>query len=125
MGWSRKAAGEQAEQRAQRWLRARGLTPITHNYRCRLGEVDLIMADGETLVFVEVRWRTHGQYGGAAASVDRRKQRRLTLAARHYLGRYPNQARRPCRFDVLGLEPDGDDGIRYQWIANAFYASEH
>ena len=101
-----------------------GLVPVIANYQCRLGEVDLIMDDGETLVFVEVRWRAYNRYGGALASVDGRKQRRLILAARHYLGRYPYQAQRPCRFDVLGLEPDDDGEVRYHWVQNAFYGDQ-
>ena len=79
------------------------------------------MNHGETLVFVEVRWRGETDHGGALASVDIRKQRRLILAARHYLGRHPHQARRPCRFDVLGLEPDDGGTVRYDWVQNAFY----
>ena len=98
--------------------------PVIANYQCRLGEVDLIMDDGDTLVFVEVRWRAYSRYGGALASVDWRKQRRLILAARHYLGRYPDQAQRPCRFDVLGLEPDEDGEVRYHWVQNAFYGDQ-
>ena len=86
--------------------------------------LDLIMDDGETLVFVEVRWRAYNRYGGALTSVDGRKQRRLSLAARHYLGRYPYQAQRPCRFDVLGLEPDDDGEVRYHWVQNAFYGDQ-
>lgn len=122
-GFSGKRIGDQAEQQAQDWLTGQGLTRLTRNYRCRLGEVDLIMLDGPTLVFVEVRWRRHAHYGGALASVDGRKQRRLTQAARHFLGRYPGQAQRPCRFDVLGMAPGENGEIRYQWVRNAFYAS--
>ena len=120
MHW-RKQRGQRAEQWALRWLRGQGLTPEVANYQCRLGEVDLIMNHGETLVFVEGRWRGETDYGGALASVDTRKQRRLILAARHYLGRHPHQARRPCRFDVLGLEPDDGGTVRYHWVQNAFY----
>ncbi len=123
MYW-RKERGQRAEHRARRWLEKQGLVPVIANYQCRLGEVDLIMDDGDTLVFVEVRWRAHGGYGGALASVDGRKQRRLILAARHYLGRYPYQAQRPCRFDVMGLEPDERGEVRYHWVQNAFYGDQ-
>ncbi|ASK34872.1 YraN family protein [Alloalcanivorax mobilis] len=125
MSWSKKDTGDRAERNARAWLERQGLRPVCSNYRCRLGEIDLIMEHQETLVFVEVRWRSRHDYGGAVASVDRRKQRRLTQAARHYLGRHPQQANRPCRFDVLGMEPDHDQEIRYHWIPNAFYASDH
>ena len=67
MYW-RKERGQRAEHRARRWLEQRGLVPVIANYQCRLGEVDLIMDDGETLVFVEVRWRAYNRYGGALAS---------------------------------------------------------
>ncbi|MCH2557277.1 MAG: YraN family protein [Alcanivorax sp.] len=117
----RRQRGLRAERRVLDWLRERGLTPLAANYRCRLGEVDLIMEHGDTLVFVEVRWRAGRGYGGALASVDTRKQRRLVRAARHFLGRHPLQARRPCRFDVVGLEPDEQGAVRYDWIQNAFY----
>lgn len=123
MPWNKQRIGERAEQRARAWLQERGLTTVAVNYRCRLGEVDLVMLDGTTLVFVEVRWRRYQHYGGPLASVDTRKQRRLTQAARHFLGRHPDQAQRPCRFDVLGMAPGPDDEIHYQWIQNAFYAS--
>lgn len=123
MPWNRQRIGNRAEQQARDWLQQQGLTTVAVNYRCRLGEVDLVMIDHNTLVFVEVRWRRHQQYGGPLASVDTRKQRRLTQAARHFLGRHPDQAQRPCRFDVIGMTPGDDGEARYQWIQNAFYAS--
>lgn len=123
MPFTKKDLGDRAERHAQAWLKKQGLKTLASNYRCRLGEVDLVMQDGATLVFVEVRWRRHQQYGGPLASVDTRKQRRLTQAARHFLGRHPQQAQRPCRFDVLGLRPGADEAIHYEWIQNAFYAS--
>ena len=120
----RRHRGQRAERQVLHWLRQQGLTPLVANYRCRLGEVDLIMEHGDTLVFVEVRWRARGDFGGALASVDFRKQRRLTRAARHFLAHHPLQARRPCRFDVIGLEPDDQGTVRYHWIQNAFYGDE-
>lgn len=91
---------------------------VTRNWQCRLGEIDLIMQHGSTLVFIEVRYRAHLDYGGALASVDHRKQRRLVLAARHYLSRFPQQANRPCRFDVIAMGANDEEPI---WIENAFY----
>ncbi len=108
--------GQQGEHQAADWLQARGLLPVDRNHRCRAGEIDLIMRDGDTLVFVEVRLRRHVAFGGAIASVDRRKQRRLIAAARHWLHHHPWDG--PCRFDVIGL-----DGLHEpQWIRNAFAA---
>ncbi len=99
------------------YLQTAGLLLVTRNYRCRGGELDLIMQDGRDLVFVEVRFRSHTGYGGAIESIDRRKQRRLITAARHYLQRTGND--RTCRFDVVGIGP-GPDTI--EWLKNAIEA---
>lgn len=115
-------SGQQAEKRARVWLQKQGLKTVASNVRCRQGEVDLIMLDGDTLVFIEVRWRRNPHFGGALASVDHHKQRRLILAAQYFLGRHPAHQQRPCRFDVLGQEPDNQGAVRYQWIQNAFYS---
>jgi putative endonuclease len=111
--------GHAAEQRASRFLEAQGLRILAANLHCRAGEIDLIAWDASTLVFVEVRQRTSRAYGGAAASVNRRKQLRLIRAARYFL---PKIARRSgsdqppaCRFDVVAL-----DGGRLTWIRDAF-----
>ncbi len=100
-----------AEQQACRWLQARGLRLLQQNYRCRQGEIDLVMQDGAQLVFVEVRMRSSDHAGGAAASVSSAKQRRLRAAAAHYLLRWRNPPR--CRFDVLAI-----DGEQMQWLQN-------
>lgn len=109
-----QSLGERAEQQAKAFLQHKGLTIESHNYRCRTGEIDLIMRDGETLVFVEVRFRRNTDYGGALTSVDTRKQQKLTRAANHYLMTSGWQG--PCRFDVVGI----DAGSETQWIRNAF-----
>lgn len=110
--------GAEAEQWAAAFLRQQGLQPVTHNYRCRWGEIDLIMQDGAVLVFVEVRLRHRSDYGGAAASIDGRKQQRLIQTARHYLSQLPRTP--PCRFDVVLLHDDG--GHNAEWLKNAFDA---
>jgi putative endonuclease len=108
--------GQHFEQIAERWLQARGLQPVTRNYRCRGGEIDLIMRQGDTLVFVEVRYRANATHGGAASSVTRRKQHKIVLAARHYFKQHAiNEANQACRFDVIAFEGDQPD-----WIQNAF-----
>ncbi|MCG8394323.1 MAG: YraN family protein [Pseudomonadales bacterium] len=114
--------GKRAEQLAARWLQDRGLTLLERNVRYRQGEIDLVMLDGDTLVFTEVRWRQHRSHGGALASVDHHKQQRLIRAAQHFLASHSQHHERPCRFDVLGMEPDNDGTVRYQWIQNAFYS---
>lgn len=109
------AAGAIAEARAADYLTARGLSVIARNYRCRGGEIDLVCRDGASLVFVEVRLRTSRHFGGAAASITPAKQRRITLAANHYLAGKPLPA---CRFDAVLF-----DGESIDWIRNAFDAS--
>ncbi len=97
-------------------MQAQGLQPVTRNYRCRGGEIDLIMRQGETLVFVEVRYRADTRHGGAAGSVTRSKQRKIVLAAQHYFKQHAiNEANQACRFDVIAFECDQPD-----WIQNAF-----
>ena len=117
----RRALGQRAEARAERWLQQQGLVAVGRNFRCRQGEIDLIMRSQDTLVFVEVRLRSSDSHGGALASVTPRKQQRLIQAARYYLARHPACQQLPCRFDVLGLAPAGDD-YRFDWVPNAFYA---
>ena len=77
--------GALAEQHAARYLQQQGLKPVAQNYRSRFGEIDLIMQDGATLVFVEVRLRRSANFGGAAASIDARKQQRIIRTAQQYL----------------------------------------
>lgn len=109
-------AGEQAEQHAADFLQHRGLRLLARNFRCRGGEVDLIMQEGDTLVFVEVRLRSNAQFGDAAASIDARKQARLLLTAQYYLATLPRTP--PCRFDAVLI--DGKGGM--EWLKHAFTA---
>jgi len=109
--------GAQAEQSAARFLQQQGLRLVQANYRCRFGEIDLILKDGGTLVFAEVRMRSNQHFGGAAASIDARKQSKLILTAQHYLASLFSTP--PCRFDaVLMSTAEGQDGI--EWVKNAF-----
>jgi putative endonuclease len=117
----RQRAGDRAEEIAAAHLARHGVRTVTRNYRCRLGEIDLVCDDGASLVFVEVRLRRDGRYGGAAASIDARKRARIVAAARHFLAtRGAAHAERPCRFDAVLL--DGLDGTRVEWIRDAFGA---
>ncbi|NGP52187.1 YraN family protein [Thioalkalivibrio sp. XN8] len=114
-----RARGTDAEAAALRYLERRGLRLLARNYHCRLGEIDLVMQDDSTLVFVEVRARADARHGGAAASVGPHKQRRLALAARHYLMTHPRAAALPARFDVVAISgPAGEN--EPEWIRAAF-----
>ena len=99
------------------YLEARGLTLLERNFSCRMGEIDLVMRDGESIVFVEVRLRSPGAYASAAESLDAHKQKRIVAAAGFYLA---GRAQLPCRFDCVLLEHAHKDSIR--WIKSAFDA---
>ena len=107
--------GVKAEQTAADYLVAQGLRLVARNYRCRGGEIDLIMADGASLVFVEVRERAGSAFGGALASITATKQARILLAARHYLARYGIDS--ACRFDAVLIQ-----GGRLEWLRAAMGA---
>jgi len=114
----RKERGQEAEQIALDYLQQQGLTLKDLNYRCKQGEIDLIMMHAHAVVFVEVRYRKSDMYGSAAETVDIRKQRRLVLAAQHYLNRHYAREQN-CRFDIIGISgPLRQTSI--QWIRNAF-----
>ena len=109
------ARGDAAENLAAEFLQRAGLTLVARNFRCRLGEIDLIARDGKTLVFVEVRMRSSDRFGGAAASITAAKRKKLLRTARYYLA---GVARPPaCRFDAL-LVNGRDNSI--EWLKNAF-----
>lgn len=116
------ASGQQAEQWAERHLLAKGLQTLARNWRCRRGELDLVMLDGDAVVFVEVRYRQHAGWGGAVASVDTRKQAKLVLAAQHFLLEEPRWANSPCRFDVVAIEGSDSPARGLSWLRNAFDA---
>lgn len=107
--------GAVAEQTAADYLIQQGLVVVERNFRCRLGEIDLIMRDGNTLVFIEVRQRASQQFGGAIASIDSRKQQKLIATAQLYLTRLSKTPL--CRFDAVLLQ-----GETLRWIRDAFGA---
>ena len=109
--------GEQGEALAAAFLQKHGLSITARNYRCRYGEIDLIARDGKTLVFVEVRSRASGAYGGAAASITAAKKDKLLKAARHYLATLPSEP--ACRFDAVLITGDPP---QLEWLRNAFEA---
>ena len=109
------AEGKAGEDRALIFLRRQGLKLVERNFRCRSGEIDLIMQDGKEIVFVEVRKRRNSQYGGAAASVTAAKRKRLILAASVFL--QSCRGLPACRFDIVAIEADS-----LSWLKNAFEA---
>lgn len=116
---ARQRSGDRAEALALEALVARGWRPVARNVRCKAGEIDLVMCDGDTLVFVEVRRRRSDNFGGAAASVDAAKRQRILRTAQWWLlGRYGQRAWPACRFDVITF----DASDRMRWLPGAFDA---
>lgn len=110
-----RTRGQWAEHCAEKHLRETGLRLLARNFRCRWGEIDLIMREQDMLVFVEVRYRGATSFATGIASVDSHKQARLMATAEHYLQRHPCDADRSCRFDVVSVSPDS-----IRWVKNAF-----
>lgn len=108
--------GQIAEDKARQFLEKKGLTLVEKNYRCRTGEIDLIMQDKKELVFVEVRYRAKSDYGSALDSVDQHKIQKIISAANHYVSIH--QPDQPMRFDVIGF----DATLKPNWVSNAFPA---
>lgn len=105
-------SGIAAEELAARYLTTHGLRIVARNFRCRMGEIDLIAEDGETLVFVEVRLRRGTRFGGAIASISYPKQKKLIATARFYLAGLRDVPE--CRFDAILL--DRLDAGRIEWL---------
>jgi len=108
--------GAAGEDQACAALMEAGLVPVARNVRYRSGEIDLIMRDGRTLVFVEVRWRAGSSHGGALASIDARKQARVSRAAQTFLLQIYGNRPPPCRFDVVVMDGQG----RLEWLRAAW-----
>lgn len=109
-------SGKQAEQLACDYLQRQGLTLVTRNFHCRRGEIDLIMLDGQTLVFIEVRYRRNAYHGSALESITKAKQSRIITTAQHYLMQSGSQHN--CRFDAVAITAEQPDQI--VWIRDAF-----
>jgi putative endonuclease len=115
--------GARAEQLAQRWLESRGLRLVARNFRCRAGELDLVMLEGRELVVIEVRYRATDRLVHPALTVSALKRRRLLQAAARFLQLQECYAGYPVRFDVLALIGPFD-GLRCEWISRAFTADD-
>ncbi|MBF6629698.1 MAG: YraN family protein [Comamonas sp.] len=116
---STKARGQAAEDQALAYLQARGLRLLGRNYRTPGrggGEIDLILQESDgTVVFVEVRSRSHSDFGGAGASIGHAKRQRIVFAARQWL--HGQGWQEPCRFDVVLMQ-----GAQLHWLPAAFDA---
>ena len=110
--------GSIAEQKALHFLIARGLRPVARNFRCRGGEIDLIMLDGNCLIFVEVRYRASAKFIPAHQTIDTRKQRKIIRTAAMYIARNRQFATHTVRFDVVAVE--GSQQMSIAWISDAF-----
>lgn len=110
--------GQEAETLAAQFLEAQGLQFIERNFRCKLGEIDLIMRDASTLVFVEVRLRSNRFFAQAAESVNWQKQRKLINTAQLYLQQHKLVDKVSCRFDVIAI--DNNQIKKSDWIRDAF-----
>lgn len=115
-----RGRGRVGEEDAVRYLEAEGYEIVERNATTRVGEVDVIARDGDTLCFIEVKARQTDRYGPAVAGVTPAKQRRLVRSATLWLTENP-QGDLPMRFDVLGLDAS-EDGWRYTLVKNAFEA---
>jgi putative endonuclease len=106
------SSGQEAEKRAACFLESQGVQIIDRNYRVKMGEIDIVAIERDILIFVEVRWRKNNLFGGAIESIDKRKLKRLQLAAACYIHDHPCLL--PCRFDVLCQ--DGNRNTEWLWV---------
>jgi len=111
--------GEAAEALAARFLRAEGFEVLERNFRCRLGEIDLIAVQGETLHFIEVKGRWTHRKGGPLEQITPRKMKQISKVAAYYLKKYPLQAEQRASFSVLGIDGRADP-LEIIWVPAAF-----
>jgi putative endonuclease len=116
---SRQRLGQTGEQSVAKYLKKNGYTILVQNYRCKLGEIDIIARDGSVLVFIEVKTRSGTGYGSPAAAVNIRKQRQISRAAQCYLAEH-GLFESPARFDVVSVLSDNNHNHSIDHINNAF-----
>ena len=120
----KRKTGQHYEQLALEWLKQQGLSSVTQNFNCRLGEIDLIMLDQQTLCFIEVKYRKNNAFGGTAFSIPPSKQHKITRSALTFIAMHKTWQRHNYRFDALFVQPDGSStGHGFEWIKNAFEAA--
>jgi len=128
-GSSTVSKGKYYEGKACDYLKKQGLKEFQFNFHSRYGEIDLIATDKDTLVFIEVRYRKNRDHGGALATVNIHKQKKIIKTAQHFLQKKGLNNKIPCRFDVIGItgkvtdsaySMESIDNLEFQWIKNAF-----
>ena len=117
-----RQSGTRWERTAEIFLYKHGLKLLQRNFSSRFGEIDLIMEDEKTIVFVEVKYRKSSHHGSGAEAVTFTKQGRLSRTAAWYLAKNPQRAEQICRFDVISIHPQKNDQA-IKWIRNAFYST--
>ena len=119
---SYRQTGARWEKTAESFLRSHGLKLLQRNFSSRFGEIDLIMEEEKTIVFVEVKYRKSNEHGSGADAVTFHKQNRISRTAGWYMAKNPHRAEQFCRFDVISIDPQSrKQGIK--WIKNAFYST--
>lgn len=113
--------GLRYENEARQYLEDCGLDWIESNYRCRFGEIDLVMIDRDSLCFIEVKFRHSMRFGGAASAISQAKQRKISKSAQNYLVQHSRYASCAMRFDALLIQRQADGNNQFNWIQNAFY----
>lgn len=116
---NQRKVGGHYEEVAASYLTKQGLRILERNYRCRLGEIDIVGKEGQTYVFCEVKFRTNGGTGDPAEAVDSRKQAAIFRVAAYYLKQHGIWEETPCRFDVIAIQGVGEQS-RIRWIPDAF-----
>ena len=117
-----RRSGAHWEKAAESYLREQGLKLLQRNFSSRFGEIDLIMQDGQVIVFVEVKYRKSNQHGSGADAVTFHKQGRISRTAAWYLAKNPHRAECVCRFDVISINPK-QESKEVNWIRSAFYST--
>ena len=130
MFWQLKLSnskGAQAEKQALKFLKKQGLRLLSKNFACRTGEIDLIMLDRDSLVFIEVRYRSQQHYrnqqhyGSTLSTITQRKQQKIHKTANYYLQKHARHNHRTCRFDVVAIsDNDAAPKKSLEWIKSAF-----
>ena len=118
---NKRDLGDAVENKTVDYLEQRNVTILQRNYLCKMGEIDIIAQDQQDLVFIEVRYRKNDYYGGALASVNLKKQKRLIRAASHYMQKTRITNSTASRFDVIAISGNHDQ-LEFNWIKAAFLA---